>query len=270
MTHTLKPPGRTAIFVAGPRMGMLRDSFQDDAHGVGIVHDLGNLIQVAYSAVSLIRRKSDMATPEELAPLVAGATAALERAGAIVRQTIESARSGSPALEHVNLTACLGEVGNLILPLLNSNIRLHIRTDSDGLAVTANRLELQNAILNLVFNAREAMPGGGIVSIFACESYDRSSGSDVEIRVTDTGVGMSPELIERIFDPFFTTKANGVGGVGLPMVKRFAEQAGGSLMIASAPGAGTTVTMRLPAATVLSAALSSVLNPEVRTGASAP
>jgi signal transduction histidine kinase len=260
MTNSARSSGPTVSIVAGPRIEFLRGGPCDSAWNVGVVHDLGNLIQVAASAVSLIKRSSSAGKVADLAPLVAGAATALERAGAIVRQTIAVAQSGSPVLEHVNLTDCLAEVGDLVQPMLNANIRLHVRTDSDGLAVTANRLELQNALLNLVFNAREAMPGGGVVSIFARESYDRASGSDIEIRVADTGVGMTPDLISRVFDPYFTTKANGIGGVGLPMVKRFAEEAGGSLQIASAPGSGTTVTLRLPAATALSAALASVLN----------
>jgi signal transduction histidine kinase len=159
----------------------------------------------------------------------------------------------------VDVTACLAEIGSLIQPMLNCNIRLHVRTNSDALAVTANRLELQNAILNLVFNARDAMPDGGVVSILARESYDGYAGANVEICVSDTGVGMAADTISRVFDPFFTTKTDGLGGVGLTMVKRFAEELGGSIGIASAPGAGTTVTLRLPATTALAMALSPVL-----------
>jgi signal transduction histidine kinase len=147
----------------------------------------------------------------------------------------------------------------MIQHMWNSDIRLHIRTSSDLLAVTCSRIGLQNAILNLVFNARDAMPNGGVVSIVAQEISDGTSSTDVEISVADTGVGMTREVIDRAFNTFFTTKPTGLGGFGLPMVKHFAEGAGGWVEIESESGVGTTVTLGLPAATALSAALASVL-----------
>jgi signal transduction histidine kinase len=104
----------------------------------------------------------------------------------------------------------------------------------------------KNAILNLVFNARDAMPDGGLVSISAA-SVVQDPGTIVELRVEDSGIGMTRETVLRAFDLFFTTKGTGLGGVGLPMVKHFAERHGGSVATESAFGSGTTVILRLPA-----------------------
>jgi signal transduction histidine kinase len=108
---------------------------------------------------------------------------------------------------------------------------------------------LQNAILNLVFNARDAMPDGGLISISAA-AVVQGSAALVEIRIEDSGIGMTRETMVRAFDPFFTTKGKGLGGVGLPMVKQFAEEHRGTVNVESTFGAGTTVVLRLPAGTV--------------------
>lgn len=90
------------------------------------------------------------------------------------------------------------------------------------------------------------MPAGGVVSIAAEDASRHSAGTEIELRVTDEGVGMTPETMARALDPFFTTKSTGLGGLGLPMVERFVRDIGGRLEIESSPGLGTTVTLRLP------------------------
>ena len=102
-------------------------------------------------------------------------------------------------------------------------------------------------MLNLVFNARDAMPDGGMIAIEAAASGEGRSAL-IELSVRDTGIGMTPRTVVRAFDPFFTTKSKGLGGIGLPTVKRFVEEAGGSVAIESRLGSGTTVTLRLPTA----------------------
>lgn len=118
---------------------------------------------------------------------------------------------------------------------------------SDLPAAKCDRLGLLNALFNLVFNARDAMPDGGVISIQAGALIQRSVAL-VEFRIDDNGIGMTAETVARAFDPFFTTKDTGLGGVGLPMVKRFADQHGGSIDIDSSFGVGTTVVLRVPAA----------------------
>lgn len=204
----------------------------------GVVHDLGNLIQVASSALNHLARDPGVSAAPALGPVIAGAKTALERAGGLVRQTISQARE----IENANVGVCLAEIESFIRSAWEANVRLRVNVDSDLPLVKCDRIGLQNAVLNLLFNARDAMPDGGLISVDASTS---DSSSQVDIRVADNGIGMTSETMVRAFDPFFTTKGEGLGGVGLPMVKRFAEESGGSVDVQSTFGAGTTVTLRL-------------------------
>ena len=223
-----------------------------DASGreaAGVVHDLGNLIQIAMSALNIISRNPTIANGA-LGPVVARAMTSLEQAGALVRQTMGSAdeRRGQTLVltEAVCVRACLDEIAALLASLCEPAVSLLVEGSVELPLVRCNRLNLQNAILNLVLNARDAMPAGGTIAIVLKPILPQGSG--LEVQVVDSGMGMSRETLERAFDPFFTTKDPGRGGgMGLAMVKRFTQKAGGSVDIASAPGAGATVTMRLPA-----------------------
>ncbi|WP_245330941.1 sensor histidine kinase [Mesorhizobium sophorae] len=213
----------------------------------GIVHDLGNLIQVASSALNRVARDPSVSMAPALEPVIASARTALQRAGALVRDTMGRALEAPKEIEHTDLSSCLAEVETLIRSAWELQIRLEVRVGSDLPPAICDRLGLQNAVLNLVFNARDAMPEGGSISIDAALA-DKGHGALVELRVADTGIGMTQETMARAFDPFFTTKCQGLGGIGLPMVKHFAEQYDGSVEIDSALGSGTTVILRLPAA----------------------
>jgi len=209
----------------------------------GIIHDLGNLIQIASSALNIVGRNPSIHAAD-LEPVIAGAKSSLERAGALVRQTIGIARERANAVEEVSLADCISEIESLLQITWEPSIQLDVRAASDLPAVKCDPLALQNAVLNLLFNARDAMPNGGAISVRA-EQLD--AGEGVELRVTDSGVGMKPDTIVRAFDPFFTTKSDGLGGIGLPMVKRFVQEAGGRVLIESEYGVGTTVRLQLPA-----------------------
>ncbi|MES0029701.1 ATP-binding protein [Mesorhizobium sp. M0040] len=213
----------------------------------GIVHDLGNLIQVASSALNHLARDPSIQAAPALGPVIAGAKTALERAGDLVRQTISLARESHAEIECTNVGACLAEIETLVRSALDANFGLELRVGSDLPLVRCDRFGLQNAVLNLLFNARDAMPDGGFISIDAGLASESSTAGQVDIRVADNGIGMTCETMVCAFDPFFTTKSEGLGGVGLPMVKRFVEQSGGSIDLQSTLGAGTTVTLRLPA-----------------------
>jgi signal transduction histidine kinase len=145
----------------------------------------------------------------------------------------------------VRLVAVLSEVESLLQTTWGTDIQLDVWTGSDLPAMKCDPLALQNVVLNLLFNARDAMPDGGVISIRA-EAISLYSGTGIELRVADSGIGMKPDTVVRAFDPFFTTKANGLGGVGLPMVERFVQQMGGSIHIESEYGVGTTVKLQLP------------------------
>lgn len=212
----------------------------------GLVHDLGNLIQIAYSAINIVARTPDMPAAHSV-PILHRAKACLEHAGALVRQNIELARDRAAAGERCDVTACLSEVAALVIAM--DELGLVLETDIEpGLPdLRCDPIGLRRTVLNLVFNARDAIAGGGIVVITARTMRSGRSSTGVEIGVADNGVGMSAATIARIFDPFFTTKSDGLGGIGLPMVERFVRDAGGEIAVDSEPGLGTSVTLRLPA-----------------------
>ncbi|WP_245441944.1 sensor histidine kinase [Mesorhizobium hawassense] len=213
----------------------------------GIVHDLGNLIQVASSALNHLARDPNVSAAPDLGSVIAGAKTALERAGGLVRQTIGAAGGICSDIQQANVCDCLAEIETLIRSAWDAGIRLEVRVRPDLPLIRCDRIGLQNAVLNLLFNARDAMPDGGLISVEAAFVPERATVGQIVIRIQDNGIGMTGETMVRAFDPFFTTKGEGLGGVGLPMVKRFAEESGGSVALQSTLGAGTTVTLRFPA-----------------------
>jgi signal transduction histidine kinase len=210
----------------------------------GVVHDLGNLIQIASSALNIMARNPNIRT-SGLEPVIAGARTSLDQASALVRRTIGAAHA-EEAIE-VSLPDCLAEIEAVVAGNWEGMARLHVHIVSNLPQVRCDPLGLKNAVLNLLFNARDAMPDGGVILLRAEEADE----GHVEVRVSDSGVGMKPETVARAFDPFFTTKPGGMGGVGLPMVKRFAEEAGGIVLIESEFGVGTTVILKMPASRIL-------------------
>ena len=218
----------------------------------GVVHDLGNLIQIAASAVNMISRSSRACPDAALEPIIARARTALERASALVRETnvrTEPAFAVGRAQELQSVASCVDEIRSLISSICEPDISLAFEVPTDLPPVRCNRIELQSALLNLVTNARDALPSGGSIVIVARAAADNARTHAVELSVADNGVGMPRETLLRAFNPYFTTKGDGRGaGLGLAMVHRFAQEAGGRVELASAPGAGTAVTLRLPSA----------------------
>jgi len=123
---------------------------------------------------------------------------------------------------------------------------IKLDTETDLPEIRCHPIGLRNALLNLVMNARDAMAGQGLVEIKVSRSGEKRD--RVELSVTDTGLGMSPETARRAFDPFFTTKSEGLGGLGLPMVERFVQESGGRISIESMQGVGTIVRLQLQSA----------------------
>jgi signal transduction histidine kinase len=247
MSRAETRPGMVNGYVFDRQTDVVPSSRSMEKPTAGIVHDLGNLIQVASSALNRMARDPGVSTTPALQPVVASARSALERAGALVRQTVGLAYRHQAGMELTNVRACLTELETLIHGTWEPNIRLEIRTNSDLPFAMCDRLGLQNAVLNLVFNARDSMPDGGLISIEASTVFPDPAATMIEVRVGDSGIGMTPDTMVRAFDPFFTTKGKGLGGIGLPMVKRFAEEHGGSVDVESKLGSGTTMILRLPA-----------------------
>lgn len=214
----------------------------------GTVHDLGNLIQVAVSALNILSRNAHLAADPSLPPIVASARMSLGRAGALVEQTLRRAREGETSVEAVSVAGCLTELRELVETIWQPEIRLDLQVEPNLPPLTCSRINLQGAVMNLLTNARDAMPDGGTIALAARSAGKGGYAAAVEIEIVDNGLGMSPDTLLRAFEPFFTTRATGLGGFGLPVVKRFVEDVGGHIAVESKLNAGTQVTLYLPIA----------------------
>lgn len=205
-----------------------------------LIHDVGNYIQIAMSAMRLMSRHDGVASSHTLWAMVAQAGDSLDRAGALIRLS----RTGLTGGEDVRLDECLAEMGTLFRYVTGPHVRVRLHV---GMLpkVRVGRLGLQNVLVNLAINARDAMPDGGVLSISALFA-DGPEAPEVEIIVTDTGTGMEEDVLARALEPRFSTKPTG-SGMGLAGARQFIEAAGGRIAISSTPGRGTAVTLRLPA-----------------------
>jgi signal transduction histidine kinase len=204
------------------------------------------MVQVLASAVSMIERHPQVSMIEGLQPVIAGATSALEQSSALVRQIVGFAREDQSGEELVDVPLCLAGLERLLRWVCPDGVDLRIAVAVDLPLLVCNRRSLENAILNLVLNASDATPSGGAITVRGQTSQDTIVGDSILISVTDTGTGMTPKTIEHAFEPFFTTKVGTGNGLGLAMVRRFAQEMGGYAEIESAIGLGTTVMLRLP------------------------
>ena len=207
----------------------------------GELHDLGNLIQIASSALNILARAPEMPGSRR-DPILHRARISLDQAGTIVRQSIMRARDTAALPPRSDIVSCLADIATLIVAHEDAGLTLDIAIEPGLPDIACDPSGLRRAVLNLVLNARDAMGGKGSVRIDA-----RALDGSVDLRVADRGSGMPPAVLARVFDPFFTTRRDGLGGIGLPMVERFVRNAGGSVSIESEPGVGTVVILRLPA-----------------------
>jgi signal transduction histidine kinase len=213
----------------------------------GIVHDLGNIIQILSSTVDVLDQHPAIRTTKALRPTISRAVTSLESASSLIKQILNFARETDDRLESIDVAMCLARLEPLVRWIAKNNVRISMQIAPNVPAIVSNRSNLENALLNLALNARDSMPDGGVLSITAAPRTDGATVTGVALRVTDTGSGMTQETMARAFDPFFTTKANGRGtGLGLTMVRRFAQETGGSINIESKIGAGTTFILVLP------------------------
>lgn len=211
-----------------------------------VAHDFNNLLMTISGGVSLLksgRRESRDKVMEEMEQSV-------ERGAALTRHLLDFARPEALRPETFDATGRLAAMQDMLQRSLGPAIRLECRFQKDLWPIHVDPVQLELAILNLAINARDAMSGGGLLSIEATnESVGANDREFVRIRVRDTGAGMSAEVKAHAFEPFYSTKAPGRGtGLGLSQVHGFAGQSGGTVEIESAPGSGTTVTLMLPRA----------------------
>jgi signal transduction histidine kinase len=156
------------------------------------------------------------------------------------------AAEGDAAFEASSVLDCLAEIEALVRDSWEPGIHFDFQVSPSLPNVACCGEDLKSAVMNLLLNARDAVPEGGVVSLAAAAIGDDNNATELVLRVADDGFGMTADTVLRATDPFFTTKTTGLGGLGLPLVKCFVQAAEGFLDIESAPGAGTTVTLRLP------------------------
>jgi signal transduction histidine kinase len=216
----------------------------------GIAHDFNNILQTLSSCLQLLRRTED---PTKMASLISTGETAIRRATALTSQMRSFARVQDVRLETISLS----ETVQTILPLLSSslpgNVALRVDASEAAWPVTVDRLQFELALLNIVINARDAMPRGGEIVLatrtlhLAADDGDLGSGDYVAVTVADNGTGMAPEVLSRALDPFFTTKPVNQGtGLGLAQAYGFARQSRGTLRLHSIEGQGTTIEILLP------------------------
>lgn len=215
----------------------------------GIAHDFNNLLQAVAGNLELIARK-----PDDIDRVVAWSASALnavERGRTLTGQLLAFSSKQGVELDSVRLVELLGGVKDLIERAVAPLGQVRIERIDPALNVEVDALQLELALLNLAFNARDAMPQGGMLTISAehrsgSVAPDLPADEYVALTLTDTGTGMTPEVRARAMEPFFTTKGVGKGtGMGLSMAFGVARQSGGSLAIESEEGQGTAVTLFL-------------------------
>ena len=225
----------------------------------GIAHDFNNLLTVVTGNIARAQRAfeaSESADPRLIRSLE-NAMKGADRAAALTQRLLAFARRQPLTPKPIDVDRLVTGMSDLLQRTLGEQVRLEIVTSPGLWRVEADPNQLENAILNLSLNARDAMPAGGELTIETAnaqldQSYvaghsEVSPGQYVMIAVTDTGVGMSREVLDRAFEPFFTTKEVGKGsGLGLSMIYGFVKQSGGHVKLYSEDGQGTTIKIYLP------------------------
>ncbi|KQT07506.1 hypothetical protein ASG40_14390 [Methylobacterium sp. Leaf399] len=226
----------------------LRQSQKMEAVGQlagGIAHDFNNLLNVVIANLDWLERH--LAHEPALLARVKDALGGAERAAETTHLLLSFARNEPLSVAPTDVNDLILRFAKLLRSTLGGQIRMELELSPDVPNLTLDANQLENALLNLAVNARDAMPAGGSLTIATRAVATATQTVQVTIAVSDTGPGMSDEVIARAFDPFFTTKPVGKGtGLGLNQVLRFAQQAGGSASIESRPGEGTTVQLVFP------------------------
>jgi PAS domain S-box-containing protein len=225
----------------------------------GIAHDFNNVLAIILGNLQLLQEKGKGKGDDEDRELIADALWSAERGAELIHRLLAFARRQRLHPKSADLNRIVGEMTHLLRRTLGDAIKIKERLAAELWPTLIDRGQLEHALLNLVVNARDAMPDGGTVTIttsnevlgseFARKNQEVVPGDYVCVAVGDTGSGMPADVLERIFEPFFTTKKFGRGnGLGLSMVYGFVRQSGGHVAVESEPGRGTTVRLFLPKA----------------------
>ncbi len=221
-----------------------------------LAHDFNNLLMAISSQAELLLEARELEQVSKKARQILSAT---ESAGLLTKKLLAFGRKQELAASTFDLNSLIAETADLVADLLPKSVQLSVRPTASPCWVKADRLQLEQTVVNLVLNARDAMPGGGrlvlstflvLVDEFGAGLHSSvSPGNYALITVADTGTGIAEQHLNRIFEPFFTTKAKERGtGLGLSIVYGIVKQSGGHIRVKSAVGAGTTFSVYIPSA----------------------
>jgi signal transduction histidine kinase/CheY-like chemotaxis protein len=217
----------------------------------GLAHDFNNLLTAILGACELGLR--NIKDPDKVKKMLEGVRGSAQRGANLTKQLLAFARAQPLEIHQIDLKQFFSDVTTLVRPSLRSDIEVVTEISDQLWPIDADAGALELALLNLAFNARDAMHGGGALKISAHNAVldgkpEGLKGEHVVLRVSDTGSGMPREVMDRVFEPFFTTKSFGEGtGLGLSQVFGFAKQIGGAVTVDSEIGSGATFTLYLPA-----------------------
>ncbi|SPB17226.1 PAS/PAC sensor hybrid histidine kinase [Caballeronia novacaledonica] len=237
----------------------LRQSQKMEAVGQltgGLAHDFNNLLAGVSGSLQLLSIRLSQGRVAEVDKYVVAAQGAVRRAAALTHRLLAFSRRQTLDPRPTDVNALVNGMTDLIQRTAGPGIRVEAVGAAGLWPALVDSGQLENALLNLCINARDAMPDGGRITIEtanrwidlrAAQTHDMPEGQFLSLCVTDTGTGMTPDVIAKAFDPFFTTKPIGMGtGLGLSMIYGFARQSGGQVRIYSEAGQGTTVCIYLP------------------------
>ncbi|WP_419900241.1 ATP-binding protein [Roseomonas sp. USHLN139] len=238
---------------------LLRQSQKMEAVGQltgGLAHDFNNLLAGIAGSLELLQARVRQGRTAELDRFISMAQESASRAAALTHRLLAFSRRQTLDPRPTDVARLAAGLGDLVTRTVGPSIKIEMTSAPNLWPTLVDANQLENALLNLCINARDAMPDGGRIRIEVenvtldprqAEPRGLSPGEYVSLGVTDTGTGMSPDIVERAFDPFFTTKPIGQGtGLGLSMIYGFAQQSGGQVRIHSEVGHGTTVRLYLP------------------------
>jgi CheY-like chemotaxis protein/anti-sigma regulatory factor (Ser/Thr protein kinase) len=211
----------------------------------GIAHDFNNLLASVLGGIQLLQRRLQLGDRDKL--IVDQMQHAAQQGAELVRRLMAFARKQDLTPTSVDPRQLCDSVASLIEPTLGGTVMVDCAPPATDRYLFVDKSQLELAMVNLILNARDAMPKGGKVGISIDEMEDEHSAIFIRIRVQDEGEGIAPDLVDRITEPFFTTKEAGKGtGLGLSMVMGFVQQSGGRFKVESEVGHGTMIELLLP------------------------
>ena len=218
----------------------------------GVAHDFNNILSAIMGSVSIAMKRAKAG--HDATPFLQNAIQAAERGATLTQRMLAFARKQELKLQSVDVIACVRDMASLLARTIGPQVSIALRFPLSLPPVLADRAQLELGIMNLMVNARDAMPSGGQI-VMSARAASEGGTEMVHFSIEDSGEGMDKETLARAVEPFFTTKGVGKGtGLGLSMVQGMVEQSGGRLSIDSTPGKGTTVGLWFPVAEAETAA----------------